>query len=89
MISNVASARQIVWSSNGGILALGVYMAARYKEVPREDVPRSIWSTTGIFIALGVLTMLMALLVYSAIQGVSSPGPIAGERGPAPVRATR
>lgn len=57
--------------------------------MPREEAPRSVWSTTGIFIALGVLTMLMALLVYSAIQGVSSPGPIAGERLPAPVRATR
>lgn len=64
-------------------------MAAKHREMPREEAPRSVWSTTGIFIALGVLTMLMALLVYSAIQGVSSPGPIAGERLPAPVRATR
>ncbi len=64
-------------------------MAARYQQPPREEAPRSIWSTTGIFIALGVLTALMGLLLYGAIQGVSSPGPIAGERLPAPLRANR
>jgi hypothetical protein len=64
-------------------------MAAKYKEIPREEPPRSVWSTTGIFIALGVLTLVMALLLYGAIQGVSSPGPIAGDRLPAPVRAAR
>ena len=64
-------------------------MAAKYKEHRVEEAPRSVWSTTGIFIALGVLTMLMALLMYSAIQGVSSPGPIATDRLPSPVRAGR
>jgi hypothetical protein len=48
-------------------------MSPSYREKPREEMPRSVWSTTGIFIALGVLTLLMALVMYGAIQGVSSP----------------
>jgi hypothetical protein len=54
---------------------------------PPEDVPRSVWSTTGILIALGVLTVLMGLLMYGAIQGVSGGNP--GDRPSPAIRATR
>lgn len=63
-------------------------MAAKYKNSPREEMPRSVWSATGIFIALGVLTMLMALLIYGAIQGVSS-GPSSLPERAQELRATR
>ena len=63
-------------------------MSSPYKQPkPREDTPRSVWSTTGIFIALGVLTALMGLLMYGAIQGVSGGTP--GERPSPAMRATR
>lgn len=66
--------------------------AVTYRPEPtieKTSPPRSVWSTTGIFIALGVLTLLMALLMYGAIQGVTASG-VAGSSDPSPVmRATR
>lgn len=53
-----------------------------------DEMPRSIWSTTGIFIALGVLTVLMALLMYGAIQGLGGGATLPDRTGP-PMRATR
>ncbi len=62
-------------------------MALKYDKQANEEMPRSVWSTTGIFIALGVLTMLMALLMYGAIQGMNG-GSNLPDRAPA-MRATR
>lgn len=64
------------------------------RHAARRQAGRSIWNTTGIFIALAVLTGLMALVMYGAIQGVSgtgtSPTDGSGTRTPAAVmRATR
>lgn len=70
----------------GGVLTLGVFMEVKSHNKRTEE--RSIWSTTGIFIALGVLTALMGLLMYGAIQGVSTSASV--DRSPSsPMRATR
>ncbi len=61
-------------------------MSPSYRDpAKREEGARSFWGTTSIFLALGFLTALMALLVYSAIQSVGAGGAL--ER--TEIRATR
>lgn len=43
-------------------------MSPAYREPPRREEERSVWTTTGIYIALIVLTIMMAF----GIHGLSS-----------------
>lgn len=47
-------------------------MSPAYREPPHREDERSVWTTTGIYIALIALTILMALGVHS-LSGRSGP----------------
>jgi hypothetical protein len=58
-------------------------MSPAHREPPRREDDRSVWTTTGIYIALIVLTILMAL-GYQSLSGRlgTEPQEVRAARGP-------